>query len=259
MTDQRERLLDKIKKLKTKGTDAGVTEEEANAFLDAAARLMREHGIDDTDVERAGIDVVKIDKKGAAFNASIAHPAAFACASISALTGTSIGMGTRYEWDQKALKERHIGTLIIAGRPPDREIADYLFDQVRNLIDGAWAQERKRRISVASGYGFTAGEISNVIADEKGFGIGHKARRSFGIGMAVRIAQRLEAMAARKADCEAAQAVWEANVEAKKDKSKLDVEMHAFMSGRKSGDRVDLGQGVATGTAAPLAIAKEPA
>lgn len=262
----RERLIDKIRKLRAKGQNTGTTEAEANAFLDAAAKLMREHDVDDDDLAKAGIGIEPVEKKGVHTSIGKAHPACVCLEAIGQLTGTSIGLRvTRKIVDGAA---REIGALTISGRPADRQIADYLYDQIRNMIDGAWAAERKSRLDrVAQVIRLRepTADVRETLAQtwmrqgmaDAGMGIDTKARRSFGFGMAMRLAERIERMATRQADSANAMTVWREQTTVSEDKrrqKKLDLDMAAYGQGAKAGETADLGRGVETGQASVKGI-----
>lgn len=268
MTSDRERLIDKIRKLRAKGEGHGTTEAEAHAFLDAAAKMMRDHGVDDAEMIKAGIGIEPIEKKGVHTSIHKAHPACVCLEAIGKLTGTSIGL--RVTTGTKGGKQREIGALTISGRPQDRQIADYLYDQIRNLIDGAWSVERKNRLDrVAKVLRVKEPHITDVgeilaqtwmrqgMADA-GLGIGHKERRSFGFGMGVRLAERIERMATRHADSENALAVWreQTTVSDKKKQTKLDLDLAAYGKGSDVGKTADLGRGVEAGQSDVLRLGK---
>jgi hypothetical protein len=259
----RDKLIDKIRKVRAKGSDGGVTEAEANAFLDAAARMMAEHGVHDDDLAKAGIGVDPVEKKGVHVSLHRAHPAVICTAAIGKLTGTSIGLRvTTVPVDGGGWRE--IGSLTIAGRPADREIADYLYDQIRNLIDAAWKAERDRRLAKV---GALLAEDEEHLATHRiiqaevakmGLGVGHKARRSFGFGMARRISERLETMATRQADSATAMAVWREknkDTEDKKQKS-LDLDFSSYGRGAEVGKDVALSSGISAGQQQVLHIGK---
>lgn len=270
MTDDREafreKVIDKIRKLRAKGSNRGVTEEEANAFLDAAARLMKEHSVDDGDISRAGIAVEPIRKRGVHTSLQKMHPACTALSAIGLLTGTYIGIrvaSSRWVGNKRLAEE--VGFLTISGRPPDREVASYMFDQIRNLIDGAWRIERERRLEflrIAIGQRNASGRFLQAVygrvrkeMEESGRGIGAKQRRSFGFGMAARLADRIEKMAVRGADKANALVVWQAaRAPEGKPQKKLDLDVLAYTKGDAAGKQASLGQGVAAGQAAVLMI-----
>lgn len=259
----REKLIDKIRKLRTKGADGAVTEAEANAFLNAAARLMADHGVNDEHLAKAGIEVGVIEKKGVHVSLHKAHPAVFAIDAIGKLTGTSIGMRVTTVPLPKG-GWREIGGLTISGRPADREIAEYLYDQVRNLIDAAWKAERRRRIDrIRSALGSehaeleTHPEVQEFVA-KWGLGVGHKARRSFGFGMAYRLADRIEKMATRQAESETALTVWRERCDIDDDKKPprpLDLDLASYRDGAIAGKDASLGDGVSAGQGSTLKLA----
>lgn len=259
----REKLLDKIKKLRAKGADGAVGEAEANAFLDAAARMMAEHGLSDDDLAKAGIDIEPVEKSGVHTSIHKMHPACIVIDAIAKLTGTSIGL--RVTSTKRNGKWREIGAFTIAGRPSDRQVADYLFDQVRNLIDAAWTAERAARFSrvealVSNEPGYHPSMLRSSVMREfmskNGFGVDRKERRSFQFGMARRFAERIEAMSTRHADSEMAMVVWrEQNTVTEQKKSKpVDLDMRAFAKGGDAGKDTHLGHGMAAAQKAVAAI-----
>lgn len=268
MTADREKLIDKIRKLRAKGENAAVTEEEANAFLSAAARLMAEHRLTDEEMRVYGIGVEPVEKVGVHTSIHKMHPACACLHAIGKLTGTHIGVVINaYIREAERRAYREIGSLAISGRPHDRQIAEYMFDQVRNLIDGAWAAERRRRLArlqaQAVNHGIPLAHLLRMrdIKDalrERGHGVGAKERRSFGFGMAHRMNDRIEAMAVRRADKEAALAVFRKKMEqvdkAAESDRKPAMDMRAYAQGDVAGRQAELGQGVATGQASVLAI-----
>jgi Protein of unknown function (DUF2786) len=261
--DVTNKLLEKIKKLRAKGADQAVGEDEAASFLDAAARLMADHGLSEKDVERAGIVSEFFEKKGVHWSTAKSHPAVFALASIGRLTGCAIGL--------RAAKQRRNGKtvtvcgLTIVGRKADCEVASYMFEQMRNLMDAAWAQERKRRrdkaVSVLGQLdGFHIGlldtDVMQKALEGSGLATGTQQRRSFRIGMACRLAERIEAMATRNGDFETAKAAWlERNPDVKGPaKPGFKIDPNDFAHGARAGADASLGQGMAAATAAPLAL-----
>lgn len=262
----RERLIDKIRKLRAKGEGAGTTEAEANAFLDAAAKLMRDHNVGDDDLAKAGIGIEPVEKKGVHTSIHKAHPACVCLEAIGKLTGTSIGL--RVTTKTVAGKRREVGALTISGRSADRQIADYLYDQIHNLIDGAWAIERKSRLDrVAQVIRVRepTADVREALAQswmrkgmaEAGMGIGAKERRSFGFGMAMRLADRIEKMATRQSDSATAMTVWREQTTVTADKkktSKPDLDMAAYGRGAQVGETADMGRGVGAGQTSVKAI-----
>lgn len=262
----REKLIDRIRKLRAKGSDSGVTEEEADAFLDAAARMMAENNIGADDLAKAGIGVEPVEKRGVHVSVHKMHPACMTLDAIGKLTGTSIGM--RVSSVHRNGRWREIGSLMISGRLADREIADYMYDQVRNLIDGAWRTERCRRLAplMRSLEGKDARvrlldlvnhpDVSAAMK-KHGHGVGAKERRSFQFGMARRIAERIELMATRHNESQNAMTVWREQCSVTEDGKKakpLDLDMHSYSQGAAIGRSAELGQGVATGQKSVLSL-----
>jgi hypothetical protein len=251
----REKLIDRIKKLRAKGSDKSVSEEEANTFLDAAARMMAENTVTDEDLLIFGIDVEEYPKRGAHTSPLKAHPACLVCDSIAALTGTAIGFRVTYK------KGREIGSLTISGRKPDREIASYMFDQVQNLIDATWRAERRRRLQPIINElkteryrGLKLSDLLRVPELNKqlsaiGNGVGSRERKSFGLGMAYRMDSRIHAMAVRKGDAEAAKGVWEKKVTVTEhDNKSFKADTGELLRGFRAGNEVELGAGVGAGS-----------
>lgn len=258
----REKVIDKIRKLRAKGENAAVSEEEANAFLDAAAKLMRKHRVDDGDLARAGIDVDRVYARGVHVSTHKMHPACATIDAIGKLTGTHIGVGTTTTRRGRRWSEENF--LSISGRPQDREVAAYMFDQVRNLIDGAWRAERDRRLPplrrAASQAGVTVAFIlrdgtTKKMLREYGYAVDARARRSFGFGMAHRVAKRIEAMAVRHGDAANALVVWREKITPNaREQKRPDYDISSYWSGDNAGKSASLGQGVAAGQPAVLSL-----
>jgi hypothetical protein len=254
----REKLIDRIKKLRAKGSDSAVTEEEANAFLDTVARLMAEHAISDEDLHLYGIEVEIIPKAGVHVDVNKQHPAALALGAIAHLTGTAIGSSVC----SNAAGSK-VSALVISGRKPDREVADFLFDQVRNLIDAAWKEERRRRLAALQSVlrkpeweGVSLRECLRVPGASDRFGVDKKNRRSFGIGMAINFSNRIEAMAVRKQQSDDASKVWNREVKATYDdtkdmaKLKASLDARSVLAGQSQAGKIELelGAGIRAGS-----------
>jgi hypothetical protein len=256
----RNKLLERIKKLRSKGEDAAATDAEAEAFLAAAARMMKEHDLSDSDVETAGIEIVEVQRVGAHAHEGMAHPACQCIVAISNLTGTRIGMSTKrrkiYNPKERKITQEMTGWLKVAGVKADIEIAIYLFDTVKNLIDAGWKFERARRIQ-ATILELAKQEVTmteqRLLASHNGKdfmaaisqGIDAKSRRSFGLGMAISLTSKIEAMSTRHKDTEQADKVWgESN--AKPRASKLKYDSVALLSGAAAGTKATISHGVGT-------------
>jgi hypothetical protein len=260
----REKLIDRIRKLRAKGENAAVTEAEANTFLDAAARLMEEHAITAQEFELAGIGIDPIEKRGVHTSPHKMHPACVVLDAIGKLTGTHIGLRVTTT-TVGGRRTREVGSLLISGRQQDREIADYMFDQVRNLIDGAWKAERSQRLAQIAGMALKAGTtVSFVLSQEEtksylemsGYGVSARARRSFGFGMGHRLGKRIEQMAVRHGDSQNALVVWRQNlaVTPRKEPRPLDIDFKSYSQGDAVGKDASLGRGMASGQDAVLEI-----
>jgi hypothetical protein len=184
---------------------------------------------------------------------------------IGKLTGTHIGVQVQTT-TVGGCRTREVGSLLISGRQQDREIADYMFDQVRNLIDGAWKAERSQRLAKIAGMALKAGTtVSFVLSQEEtksylemsGYGVSARARRSFGFGMGHRLGKRIEQMAVRHGDSQNALVVWRQNLAVTPEKERrrpLDIDFKSYSQGDAVGKDASLGRGLSRGHAAVLVI-----
>lgn len=251
-----QRLIRKIRALRAKKVEAGATEGEAAAAAELAAKLMAEHRIDEADVAAADYDRSYIAVKGVGLHINKSHPMVYAAPGVSHLTGCEI-------YTRK-------GGFYVVGDDVGREMAHYLFDMIRNCIDAAWAIERASRRAVCADYWRRAfyqpmpAKIDSAMSDmfrECGAAFDRVAQRSFGLGMATRISDRMEAMQpARRVPDEVATRIMSDKDAKKPSKSSARHDSSAIGAGLTAGKSVPISMGVNSGgkSAAPAQIASKP-
>ena len=234
---KRPKLIELVKKLRAKGENAATTEAEAEAFLEKASKLIEEYDISETELERAGISAMWIEKKGIHVNVNKAHPATSTFPGIEVFAGVKVALITR-----KLVRPdgswREAGYMSVAGRPDQVELADYLFDQMRNIIDAAWDAERERRLALV-------GQSLYCM----GLSTAHIARRSYQFGMAHRLSARLKAMSTRQAARDTALPVLVAAMDETKKFEQgavSPIDYADYARGHRDGDKVQLGTGIET-------------
>lgn len=181
MANKRDDILRKIAALRAKTEEAGATEAEAMMAAEKAAELMADYEIAEADLAAHGDrEKPKMGRKFAdCGNGTEFHSARFCGAAIAKLTQTScIGTGN------SGGRFKGLAVAFIGDRP-DVEFATFLFDTVRRAMNAEYAAYRAANRRV-----------------------GHGAKKSFQLGMATRINERLlELVAARQnnrtSDCRA--------------------------------------------------------
>jgi hypothetical protein len=223
----RSRIADKIKALRAKTRAAGCTEAEALAAAALAARLMREHGLDEASLEMTEADAWERNVK-ATWRSKVANIIAH-CTSTAAIR----------------LVERDGAHVVFVGREPGPEIALYLRDvcfraierEVRLFKQGAIY---RRRRTLATKRAAVADFIDGVI-----------------MRVGLRLVELFEPMrdpqALQLARTELARRYPDAST------SRLPARTRrvdtAKVAGWAAGGHVDINRGVA-GSAAPLAIGR---
>lgn len=170
MTD-RAKILDKLRRLMAMTTENGASEAEALAAAEAAARVMAEHNlsyrsVEEIEAENFGDDTRAwfMGRKGRERSAPV--PSTVHClAAICELCGV------------EHLYNRYFGTLTFFGAKADTEVAHYLVVIISRAMDREWAAHRGKLPS----------------------GHTRQQRTSFYLGINLRIAQRLFAMAEQTA------------------------------------------------------------
>lgn len=154
MTD-RQRLIEKIAALRAKTRAAGCTEAEALAAAELAARLMREHGMSDDDLDIATCSSETRGGRSVSWRSVIAV-AIRDCTNSACITDLD-------------------GRRIFVGTGAGPEIAAYLYDVLVRAV------ERARRVFRESR------EYRRLRSDKSR----ENAKSDFCLGMAVRLAQRV--------------------------------------------------------------------
>lgn len=251
-----QRLIRKIRALRAKTLAAGATEGEAASAAELAAKLMADHRIDEADVSAAAYDRSYIAVRGVGLHVNKSHPMVYASPGVSHLTGCEI--------------YTRAGGFYVVGDDVGREMAHYLFDMVRNVIDSAWAIERARRREVSACIWQRAfhqpmpTKIDPAVLDmlrQYGAAFDRVAQRSFGLGMATRISDRMEAMQpARRVPDEVATRLMSDKAEKRPTKSSTRHDSSAIGAGLTAGKSVPISMGVNSGgkSAAPAQIAGKP-
>lgn len=245
MDDRTRRIIAKIKALQAKRVDAGATEDEAASAAELAAKLMAQYQIDAAAIGAASYDRFLLPIKGIGLHASKSHPCVYVSPGVQHITGCAIFLSKQ--------------GLYVVGDDVGRSMAHYLFDMVRNVIDAAWRRERTRRkVECAARWLKATGnkmperlgsEIQDMLR-EVGAAFDGVARRSFGMGMASRICDRMQKMPpARGVPQEAVARIMSDKTEkesgsAKTHRGKYD--LGAMHAGARAGADVPISMGVDT-------------
>ncbi|ADJ24806.1 hypothetical protein Hden_3011 [Hyphomicrobium denitrificans ATCC 51888] len=196
MTAAKREIIDKIRALRRMTVDKGATEAEAETALRMISKLMAKHQISETEAatpEAGAFERKDKPMRGVAPTLSRTHPTRFAACGIAAYTDTEIAFG----WQR----------LIVVGAAHNIEIAEYLWEMLVSLIDTAW---KARRAAMRARYETLASEAregrrATIVARSVYEKRISKSAKSFKIGMAIRLGERLADMAsARHRDVSAA-------------------------------------------------------
>ena len=165
-------VIEKIRKLRAKAANAVSTEAEVQAALDTVAKLMKRHGVTESDIRsssKSGLKPVVWRGK----NKSLPE-VRFAATAIGAFTETKA-------WQSQTDSGEVIKYL---GMEQDVEMALYLTDLVNNAITGEWKRFCEGEASAYIGYVTTSQRA--------------KLKRDFCRAMAARIRARLMDMTAKR-------------------------------------------------------------
>ncbi len=244
-------IVRKIRALRSKRTTSGATEAEAVSAAEAAARLMEQYRIDEADIDAADYDRTLLRVKGVNLNPDRSHPMVYAAPGIAHLTGCDISTN-------------HSGIYVV-GDEVGREMAEYLFDLVRNVLDAAWAGERVARRAEADRIWRQAFKVPLPETPDKGIreifrnsaaafdGI---ARRSYMLAMAMRMSERMRAMPpARRVPEAAIERIMADTTPAAPRKSNRTIDGSAYLAGDAAGATAPIGMGVNGTTNAARQIA----
>jgi hypothetical protein len=162
----RDKILQRIVKLRALAEDNGASEAEMNTALNMAANLMESYQVEEAEIalaEGEGRIVLEILTKTidtSALNGKQRHKIILCLSAIGAFTQT------------KCVYRQRSGEIIFTGHRPDIEMANYLTALVRSALDQEYESYRKRNVAV--GYG---------------------AKTAFTVAMSNRISTRLYDMA----------------------------------------------------------------
>lgn len=231
--DATDAILRKMRALMAKTEDAGCTEAEAKAAAEALDRLMGEYDValDDLTVRSTKCDtrvIVQKDKRG---------PTRETVGAIAKFTDTKAWYSPQGNFTEN---------VCFFGLIPDLDIAEYLYLLFKRSID-------KETIS------YPMFNRAYLRLDAKGR---KEAEVSFGIGMALRLSERLMELKSKRdwhTEHETGNALIvlkgqivteeyaKLGKELRKDKTKLKVtNRDAYTKGREAGDRVAINQGIGT-------------
>lgn len=238
MTENTRKLIERIKALQAMRVEAGATEAEAATAASIAARLMAEHAIDAEAMAAASFDKDYLPIKGIGLHPKKSHPCVYAAGGIQHLTGCQVYTSDR--------------GLLAIGDEVGRTMATYLFDMVRNVIDAAWKRERARRLSTLNEcwFGLNLTDLARTDGLRKavrgaGLDTGRIAQRSFGLGMASRISDRMLTMPPARPVPAAAAARILSGLEVKnRAPTKSTYDHSALAAGGSAGDSVPISLGV---------------
>ena len=237
-TDKKEKLIQKIKALKSKTLENGCTEQEAYAAAVLVEKLMNEYDISLTEVEVRGEewDTLEIETgksvKGDLHNVIVA---------IGKFTDTKVWISRKFAGFDKGGRKKTMVTYCFFGTQKDTEIAHFLYD----MLQTAFTQEVKV-------YQKSAEYKNNP-------NHGRTKTVSFKLGMGRRLSDRLQAMkmAQQASNEEQGLMLYDkyAIVEeefarqtgfklTKESRRRSNIDYGAFASGEKAGDKVSITQGV---------------
>jgi len=218
---KRKSILDKIRALLAKTVENGATEGEALAAAEKAAAMMKDHDLsmDEVDVKESGLksENIDLDRDMATYLAIVANAIGRFCE-------------TRF-WTDYLGRSANCGTFF--GLPHDVEISLYLYE----VCQAAMAREVKAYEPVIALHRMT---------------VRNAKRRSFLGGMADRLAERLDEMAAARKQGTGTslvplknalidQALADNKMKFKSGRFRFgDLHLKDLIHGRKAGDKVSL-------------------
>ena len=242
-TEKRAKIIARIKALRAMTKSAGASEAEANMAAEQAAKLMAEYQIGQSDIAASEYDKFVLPLKGVKLSARASHPFVMAANGVGHVSGCDAYLSS--------------DGMIVVGDDVGREIAGYLFDLVRNALEASWKIERRIRELKQNALIQKVGiQVSDWLRKSKrmqsefrgaGCATDNIAKRSYQIGMALRMAARMLDMApARKIPEDVSKRlVGGTIVEKRKSKKPLFGDASAFRTGIAAGDGVGIGLGVA--------------
>jgi hypothetical protein len=166
----RDKILQRVVKLRAVAEDNGASEAEMNTALNMAAKLMESYQIEEAELALAEgegriiLEIVTRKLDTNSLNGKQRHKIILCLSSIAEFTQT------------KAAYRRHSGEIIFTGHRPDVEMANYLVAMIKKSLDQEYETYKKNAVAV--GYG---------------------SKTSFQVAMANRISSRLYDMARQAA------------------------------------------------------------
>lgn len=260
---KRKRMIERIKAMKSRTTAAGATEAEADTAAKMAESLMAEYRIDQTDIEAIQYDRVLLKIRGVKLDVRKSHPFVFVVGGVQHLTGV--------------MTYATNSGLYVVGDEVGREIASYLYELTHDGLNREWAKERKRRIAkgdqmwneaiggdrpdLATGipkHMRNSKDVKTLLRD-CGAAVDAKARRSFMVGMAHRMGERMKAMdPARPVPSDTAERIMSDKPQAEsKKRRKPNYDATAIASGAKAGETAPISWGIGKSQAETLKISGE--
>ncbi len=235
---KRDKISHRIKELMKKTTDNGCTEAEALSAAEMVGRLMQEYDLTMTEIEFKNIEflthVIETDSR-------IASPIHNLVMSISKYTNTK-------SWFSRGLKSIKYSFF---GTDQDTKVADYLF----HLLSGAIKNETERYK-----------KTNDYKLDKTN---GRTKTSSFALGMAIRLAKRLEEMKeSNKVDKETGNSLViidkmsvvlekfeDLNVKLRVENRKVNAgSRDSFLAGKSAADKVNISIGLNTSSSSQLKL-----
>lgn len=174
-SEKRDRILERVLNLRAKAENAGSSEAEMNTAFTMAAKLMDAYNIEEAELAlaesegRIVLDVITKQTKNTIFkgsNSGHKHKVLGCLWAITKFTET------------KSVYSTYDGKVTFTGHRPDVEMAEFLFDVIKNALDNAYDNYRRANS-----------------------GVGYGAKTSFQLAMGRRINERLiELVNARDAE-----------------------------------------------------------
>ena len=122
-------IINTIKALMQKTVDNGCTESEAMSAAEMVAKMLRKHNLNLSEVEVRGERCIQIDIDVT----KRAHPVVMCSTAIAKFTGTKV-------WRSPSR-----GKLVFFGLPHDVEVASYMVDMIRNIMEQEYSKYERVR------------------------------------------------------------------------------------------------------------------
>lgn len=170
MNAKNEALLKKVRSLMNMTIENGASENEAKLASEKVAKMLSEHNLSMTDVELAESEILQ---KNYDMNRKALHEVQYCVGAISTFTNTK-------SW---VMRNRNSSEIVYFGHDTDVEVAFYMTDMIKNVMEAAWKAEFEKI-------------KKNSVKSERPHG--RKLRKSFLLGMCHSINRRLMEMAAEE-------------------------------------------------------------